>query len=270
MSFPINPIAGQKTTQNGIIYAYSTSTNSWRRDFNNVLDQLTIAGTYSSTDTNTGALIVYGGVGIGENLNVGGQLNVSGEVNLSPNSADVNILPGVGGTVLIYPSQYGYMDNMIIGGTQPRIGYFTSLVVEDTSNTFSTNTGALTVAGGVGINKDLWVGGIIYQNGVAIGGSSTYSWITTNTNYAANNNDHIFVDTSTGTVTITLPPTPNVGYNVTFIDYAGTCGINALTFARNGELIMGLAEDLLVDVPAAANTLIYSGSANGWKIGAVL
>jgi hypothetical protein len=72
MSFPTNPIAGQKTTRNGIVYAYSTATNSWRRDFNNVLDQLTIAGIYSSTDTNTGALIVYGGVGIGGALNVGG------------------------------------------------------------------------------------------------------------------------------------------------------------------------------------------------------
>lgn len=270
MSFPTNPIAGQKTTRNGIVYAYSTATNSWRRDFNNVLDQLTIAGIYSSTDTNTGALIVYAGVGIGENLNVGGQLNVGGAVNLSPNGANVNILPSVGGTVLIYPGQYGYMDNMIIGGTQPRIGYFTDIAVSGASNSVSTNSGALTVAGGAGIGRDLWVGGIIYQNGLPIAGSTTYNWITTNTNYTAVNNDHIFVDTSLGAVTVLLPATPAVGDNVTFIDYAGTCGTNALTFNRNGKLIMGLAEDLIVDVSAAANSLIYSGSAHGWKIGAIL
>jgi hypothetical protein len=270
MSFPTNPIAGQKTTRNGIVYAYSTATNSWRRDFNNVLDQLTIAGIYSSTDTNTGALIVYGGVGIGENVNIGGQLNVGGEVNLSPNGADVNILPSVGGTVIIYPGQYGYMDNMIIGGVQPRIGYFSDIVVRGTSNSISTNTGALTVEGGVGIGLDLWVGGTIYQNGLPIGGSSTYSWITTNTNYTAVTNDHIFVDTSAGPVTVTLPASPAVGDNITFIDYASTCGINALTFERNGKLIMGLAENLIVDVSAAANSLVYSGSANGWKIGAIL
>lgn len=270
MSFPINPLAGQKTTQNGIIYSYSTSTNSWRRDFNNVLDRLTIAGSYSSTDTNTGALIVYGGVGIGENVNIAGQLNANGEVNLSPNSADVNILPSVGGTVLIYPGSYGYIDNMIIGGTQPRIGYFTDIIVEDTSNSVSTITGALTVAGGAGISKDLWVGGVIYQNGVPIGGSTTFNWFVTSTNYTATSNDHIFVDTSSGTVTISLPATPAIGDNVTFVDYAGTCGINLLTFERNGNLIMGLAEDLLIDVPGAANILYYSGSTYGWKIGAVL
>jgi len=270
MSFPLNPLPGQKTTRNGIVYSYSTSTNSWRRDFNNVLDRLTIAGNYSSTDTNSGALIVYGGVGIGENVNIAGQLNVGGEVNLSPNGADVNILPSVGGSVLIYPGNYGYIDNMIIGGTQPRVGYFTDIVVEGSSNAISTNSGALSVAGGVGINKDLWVGGIIYQNGVPIGGSNTFSWITTGSDYSATTNDHLFVDTSAGPVTITLPATPSVGDNVTFIDYAGTCETNILTFNRNGNLIMGLAEDLLIDVTGAANVLYYSGATFGWKIGAVL
>ena len=270
MSFPTSPLDGQKTTQNGIIYAYSTSTNSWRRDFNNVLDRLTIGGDYSSTNTDTGALIVYAGVGIGENLNVKGQLNVGGAVNLSPNGADVNILPSVGGRVLIYPGQYGYMDNMIIGGTQPRIGYFSSLVVEDSSNTFSTMTGALTVAGGVGVGRDLWVGGVIYQNGLPIGGSSTFSWINTNSTFTATSGNHIFVDTSVAPVTVVLPITPSIGDNIAFIDYTGYFGTNSLTFSRNGNLIMGLAEDLVVDINGAANELIYSGSAYGWKLGAVI
>lgn len=270
MSFPISPIDGQKTTQNGIIYAYSTSTNSWRRDFNNVLDRLTIGGDYSSTNTDTGALIVYAGVGIGENLNVKGQLNVDGEVNLSPNGSDVNILPSVGGRVLIYPGLYGYIDNMIIGGTQPRIGYFSDLIVEDSSNTYSTMTGALTVAGGVGVGRDLYVGGTIYQNGLPIGGSSTFSWINTNSTFTAANGNHIFVDTSVAPVTVILPSAPDIGDNITFIDYAGTCGTNSLTLSRNGNLIMGVAEDLIVDVSGAANELVYSGAAYGWKLGAVL
>ena len=268
MSFPLNPIAGQKTTQNGIIYSYSTSTNSWRREFNNVLDKLVIAGTYGSTNTDTGALVVSGGVGIGENLNVGGNLTVAGQVDLSPTGADVNILPGVGGTVLIYPDQYGYVDNMIIGASQPRIGYFTNLVVEETSNATSTSTGALTVAGGVGIAKDLWIGGEIYLNGEPLS-MSTFNWITTNTNYLASTGDHLFVDTSSGTVTVTLPELPSIGDNVTFNDYAGTCDVNPLIIDRNGNLIMGLAEDLVVDVRHASNSLIYSGLSQGWKIGAV-
>ena len=268
MSFPINPVAGQKTTQNGIIYTYSTSTNSWRRDFNNVLDRLVIAGNYGSTDTNSGALIVSGGAGIGENLNVGGNLTVAGQVDLSPNGSSVNILPGVGGTVLIYPDQYGYIDNMIIGASLPRIGYFTNVIVEDTSNAISTSSGALQVAGGVGIGKDLWVGGEIYRNGVPIG-SATFNWITTSTNYSASTGDHLFVDTTLGSVTITLPASPNIGDNITFNDYAGSCDINPLIIDRNGNLIMGLAEDLIIDVRHASNSLIYSGSSQGWKIGAI-
>lgn len=182
MSFPISPIDGQKTTQNGIIYAYSTSTNSWRRDFNNVLDHLTIGGIENAVNTASGALVVFGGTSVG---------------------------------------------------------------------------------------RDLWVGGIIYQNGVPISSASTYVWVTVNSDYVVVSGIHLFVDTSIAPFTITLPAVPNVGDNVTFIDYAGTCGTNILTFDRNGNLIMGLAENLDIDVANAANSLIYSGPDFGWKIGAV-
>jgi hypothetical protein len=269
MSFPINPVDGQKTNQNNIVYAYSTATNSWRRDFNNVLDRLTIGGNYSSTDTNSGALIVYAGVGIGENLNVGGQLTVGGQVTLSPNGANVYIMPSVGGTVLIYPGQYGYIDNMIIGGTQPRVGYFSDIIINGNANTNSTTTGALQVAGGVGVGRDLYVGGTIYQNGLPISATSSFNWINTNSNYTAVTGNHIFVDTSTAPVTVTLPASPSIGDNITFIDYIGSFGTNNLTFNRNGKLIMGLEENLIIDVPNAANFLIYSGLSVGWKIGAV-
>ena len=76
MSFPLNPVDGQQTIQNGIKYNYSELTNSWRRDFNNALDRLFIVGNYESISTTTGALVVFAGVGIGGNLNVGGTLNV--------------------------------------------------------------------------------------------------------------------------------------------------------------------------------------------------
>lgn len=78
MSFPLNPIDNQSTTQNGIVYVYSTATNSWRRDFNRGIDRINVAGTYTSTSTNTGALTVAGGVGIGGDLWVGGQIYQNG------------------------------------------------------------------------------------------------------------------------------------------------------------------------------------------------
>ena len=80
MSFPLNPVNGAVTTVNGIKYTYNSSTNSWRRNFNNVLDRLFLVGGNQAdvATTNTGDLVVYGGGRIGRNLIVGGDLIVYG------------------------------------------------------------------------------------------------------------------------------------------------------------------------------------------------
>lgn len=272
MSFPINPFNGQVTTQNGIIYEYSTSTNSWRRTFNQVIDQLFIGGLAQSTATNNGALVVSGGAGIGKNLNVGGSLNVNetfsvnGTSYINPIGGDVYIQPTLNGTVVVYPSAVGSIDNMIIGADDPQVGYFTNISVTSTASSVSSSTGALVVAGGVGIGKDLHVGGNIYAHNFV---APNATWYYTSTNYTASNGDHLLIDTSATTVTVYLPLLPSVGDTVQFIDYSGTFGSNNATFGRNGKNIMGTPEDLIVDVDFASNYLVYTGEAQGWKIGVI-
>jgi hypothetical protein len=78
MSFPLNPVNGSKAVVNGIKYVYSSVTNSWRRDFNNVLDRLFLVGGNQAINTSTGDLVVTGGAAIGKNLFVGGNLIVGG------------------------------------------------------------------------------------------------------------------------------------------------------------------------------------------------
>lgn len=274
MAFPLNPTDGQKATINSIVYAYSTSTNSWRREFTNLIDRLTLSGTYESTGTLNGTLVVYGGAGIDKNLNVGGDLQVTGDfsvdgqVNLSPAGSDVYIQPSVDGTVVIFPSAYGSIDNMVIGGNTPKIGYFTDLVVESTAASISTGSGALTVAGGTGIAGDLWVGGTIYGN-VSSTSTGEKAWKIVETNYTATNRDRLLISTTITAVTVTLPATPNFGDYVEFIDYAGSFGVNTATIARNNELIMGISEDMVIDFAGAANKFVYAGPSEGWRLGAV-
>lgn len=275
MAFPLNPADSQKATINNIVYAYSTSTNSWRRDLTNVIDRLTLVGTYESTNTTNGTLVVYGGVGIDRNLNVGndlqvdGDFTVGGQVTLSPAGSDVYIQPSIDGTVVIFPSAYGSIDNMIIGGTTPKIGYFTDLVVESTATSSNPAQGALTVAGGTGIAGDLHVGGTIYGT-ISSTSTTETPWQIIETNYTATNKDRLFISTTATAITVTLPATPAFGDFVEFIDYAGSFGVNTATIARNSELIMGIPEDLIIDFAGAANTLIYSGSDEGWKLGAII
>lgn len=75
-----------------------------------------------------------------------------------------------------------------------------------------------------------------------------------------------FVDTSAGAKTVTLPAAPETGCMVSFVDVESTFGPNQLTIARNSKLIMGFADDMAVSTTNASVTLIYSGSANGWRL----
>jgi hypothetical protein len=112
---------------------------------------LKVTSTATSSDPFTGALQVVGGAGIGENLNVFGKLNVlstatfaqdldvtknayfngelnatgnGGSVTLSPQAADVDIQPTLGGRITIQPSATGIIENMTIGYSVPQDGYF--------------------------------------------------------------------------------------------------------------------------------------------------
>ena len=75
-----------------------------------------------------------------------------------------------------------------------------------------------------------------------------------------------FCDTSSAGFTATLPATPTLGDEVTFVDYAGTFDTNNLTVGRNSENIQGSAADLTVSVERAGLTLVYSGATQGWLL----
>jgi len=110
----------------------------------------------TSTGTDNGALAVYGGVGISDNVNIGTSLYVSTtattggdvvigggldvtnhsghDVTLSPNGGSVIIEPTLGGTVQIYPTTSpGNMDNVVIGANSStrQVGYFTDVYSND-------------------------------------------------------------------------------------------------------------------------------------------
>ena len=75
-----------------------------------------------------------------------------------------------------------------------------------------------------------------------------------------------FVDTTSTTITATLPSTPTLGDFVQFIDYAGTFDTNNFTVARNGNPIQGSATDLTVSVDRAGLTLVFTDATQGWLL----
>jgi len=78
--------------------------------------------------------------------------------------------------------------------------------------------------------------------------------------------DSCYVDTSGNTVTLTLPY-PGLltdGYTVQIHDLKGTFNTNNCTIARNGSKIMGLEEDLVLDVNNSSTELVYIDG--DWRI----
>ena len=144
--------------------------------------------------------------------------------------------------------------------------------------------------------KDLYVDGVAYLDAIGFGstaitlptsdgsadqvlttnGSGTLSfvdntggtdWQAVKTgNYTAVAGQGVFANTTSGAWTLTLPASPTIGDEVSFVDYAGTFDSNNLTIARNGSKIAGATADLTVSTERAANTLVFTDSTQGWLL----
>ena len=94
----------------------------------------------------------------------------------------------------------------------------------------------------------------------------TFTYSTVSTSFSAVIFGGYFVNTAGGVLTATLPSSPSVGDSIRFLDVAKTFDTNAFTVARNGKLLQGDAEDLVVSTESAAFELIFSGDTYGWRI----
>jgi hypothetical protein len=120
-------------------------------------------------------------------------------------------------------------------------------------------------AGYLRYNTDLGAfEGYVAGQWTGVGGGNP--WATKTANYTAVNNDRLFVNTTSGAITITLPASPTAGDNVRFMDLAGTFATNNLTVARNGNKIYNQTQDLVINNNDAAFQLIYTGATYGWKL----
>ena len=194
-----------------------------------VTNNLVVAGAVNATSTTTGALIVAGGVGIGKDLHVGGQivaasitatiitathLTVLGSASIPGGLTATNftttelVVVGVA-TLNAFVAAIATVTNLTVSGLRDTgnmsvEGWFTastatvySLNILSNQASTSTTTGALVVAGGVGVGGSIYAGDI-YSNGSRVltsaGGGGYVSAINAGTDTA--------VSSSTGIITI--------------------------------------------------------------------
>lgn len=108
-------------------------------------------------------------------------------------------------------------------------------------------------------------------NGIAgallTGPASTSAWQEiddTDSPFSAVAGNRLDVDTSTAVVTVTLPADPSKYDEIWFRNSADSFATHSLTVARNGETIMGLAQNMTVNTNGAYFSLWFDGAT--WQL----
>ena len=86
---------------------------------------------------------------------------------------------------------------------------------------------------------------------------SDADWSAKTANYTAVAGDALLLDSSGGAFTITMPSSAVEDDYVDFAEATGNLADNNVTVARNGLNIMGLAEDMTIDMKNVGFRLTY-------------
>lgn len=78
--------------------------------------------------------------------------------------------------------------------------------------------------------------------------------------------DELWIDTSAGSFTITLPATPTANDWVRIVDVKGTFATNALVIDNNTKPIMGLSTPMNANLSYVSFKLVYKDSSDGWRV----
>jgi hypothetical protein len=138
--------------------------------------QLQFQNATSATGFAAAALALTGGMAIGQNLIVGTNITSSGTMYASGAQvvttatlngfAGGNLIAGTDTAIVVGGSQTTIWNTSTLatitgrGATTPSVVLFTN-----TTNSVSSSSGAVVISGGLGVAKDLWVGGDIYVDG---------------------------------------------------------------------------------------------------------
>jgi len=177
----------------------------------------------------------------------------------------------VAGTAYSNSISYSSNADNISSGTlsEARLPYRMDQDVQTTDNVQFAN---LTLNGIIANNSIGSNGQVLTTNGTSVywstvsggggGGGSSYNILTSNTNLV--NITKYLVDTSSGSVYLTLPSSPSAGDNLIVGDGGGDKYTNPAYILRNGSTIDDVADDLQLDIPNTKIELVYTGST--WKV----
>ena len=222
-------------------------------------DKLTIEGltkiksTQGSSTTNTGALVVDGGLGVAENLNVGGSVNITGNVTANAFAGDGTNLTNTGATlsaasgdqfIVLTGLQSGTMTQAAVtsglkfnAGTLTSTNFSGNLIGGVSGNASSSTTSANLSVGDA--NRVVFKDG---SNNAATSANLTFDGTTLGTTRATIDNiilDSNTITTSTGLLKLESSAGDiEIGGNTDLLGQLVITGLNASTSKDSGALIV--------------------------------
>jgi hypothetical protein len=259
---------------------YTAPINSWNPSINGVLAS---AGDWQNLLNDIVAALT-------QSVSRDGQTPMTGDLQMGGQKI-TGAIPGTGtGQVLVYEQLFnqGTMADIASAATTD-IGIQNTNFLRVTGNTpisslvtkyrgprflvFAgavtlTNSSSLVLPGGVNLTtkagdvlicipgatlgtSDRWI-----VSTFSTGSGLSVNIISSNTT-AVSGNLYVF----TASLTLSLPASPSVGASVSFSNRSGT---TTPVIARNGQPIMGLAEDMTLDNNNHFGTLVYADATRGW------
>ena len=197
-----------------------------------------VFSTENSTTAYSGAVVISGGTGIAKDLYVGGDIFSNGTVNLG---GGASISPGGASTFSYLTITASDPSDNIVNGSLVTFG---GISIQCTDNSTSPSSGnGLTVAGGVGIYKDLYIGGTSYLPVI----NSSVSNLTT------------VVSTNISSVNLIVS---NATFGSTIFTNANLDDLQATRITSAELLITGLASvgNLIANVSTINNAVITNTS----------
>jgi hypothetical protein len=244
----------------------------------NSASRISFSNATSATNVSTAAVIITGGVGIGDNLIVAnaitsailyGSTSAPGGLTIRANSTDTT------GTITF---------GSIVSASR-------QVAITEIINSTSKTTGALVVSGGVGINNDMRIGGIIQfdttvgninggtnTSGLIVSGSTTTLGRLTLRGTSGDNTGSVYIPSTTTSTTTTsgaliVDGGVGIGGNIRIGSTATITGVSSITNATNstststGALVVsggvGIGSDLYVGTFGLSGSTITSSGAIG-------
>ena len=250
-----------------------------------VTNTATVESTVTSVSTDTGALRVYGGVGIAKDVYVGGifsatgtitsggDLHIAGAATISSptesSSTDSGALQVVGGA--------GVGKNLYVGGEVNILSTTTatdttsgalqvaggvgigeklyvgdSVKIQSVTDSITTTTGALVVDGGIGVGKTIRVGGDLYVGGILYG--TVLGSISTATNLFAGTAGQVPYQTGPGATSFFGPGTAG--------QILVSAGAAAPVYTNTGSIYVNAAEYANTLIGGATGSIPYQSGAD--------